>query len=77
MRAKSGRNGSGNTRKLPSGRWQARYLGPDMVRHIGPKTFQTTGDAQDWLAEERRLISLQQWRPPRERAHIDLEGRAW
>lgn len=64
----AGRNSFGNTRKLPSGRWQARYLGPDMVRHIGPVTFQTKGDAQAWLAEERRLISLQQWSPPRERA---------
>lgn len=66
--AVSGRNGFGNTRKLPSGRWQARYLGPDLVRHIGPTTFQTKGDAQAWLAEERRLVSLQQWTAPRERA---------
>ena len=31
----AGRNGFGNTRKLPSGRWQAGYLGPDLVRHTG------------------------------------------
>ena len=64
----SGRSGFGSTRKLPSGRWQARYLGPDMVRHVGPTTFQTKGDAQGWLSEERRLISLQQWSPPSDRA---------
>ena len=39
-----------------------------MARHIAPKTFRTKGDAQAWLAEERRLISLQQWSSPRARA---------
>lgn len=63
----SGRNGFGNPRKLPSGRWQARYMRPDLVRHIAPSTFQTQGDAQAWWAEERRLISLQQWTSPQER----------
>jgi hypothetical protein len=64
----SGRNGFGNTRRLPSGSWQARYYGPDMARHIAPKTFRTKGDAQAWLAEERRLISQQRWSSPSERA---------
>ena len=63
----SGRNGFGNTRRLPSGSWQARYYGPDMARHIAPKTFRTKGDAQAWLAEERRLISQQRWSSPSER----------
>ena len=64
----SGRNGFGNARRLPSGTWQARYYGRDMARHIAPKTFRTKGDAQAWLAEERRLISQQRWSPPSERA---------
>lgn len=77
----AGRSGFGSTRKLPSGRWQGRYLGPDMVRHVGPTTFQTKGDAQAWLSEERRLISLRQWSPPKERtlaaaaAEADRRGR--
>jgi integrase len=77
----AGRSGFGSTRKLPSGRWQGRYLGPDMVRHVGPTTFQTRGDAQAWLSEERRLISLQQWSPPKDRtraaaaAEADRRGR--
>jgi len=77
----AGRSGFGSTRKLPSGRWQGRYLGPDMVRHVGPTTFQTKGDAQAWLSEERRLISLRQWSPPKDRtlaaaaAEADRRGR--
>jgi hypothetical protein len=39
-----------------------------MGRHIAPKTFRTKGDAQAWLAEERRLISQQRWSSPSERA---------
>jgi len=44
-----------------------------MVRHVGARTFRTKGDAQAWLAEERRLITLGNsrhptnvlWGPPR------------
>ncbi|MBM6402142.1 tyrosine-type recombinase/integrase [Phycicoccus sonneratiae] len=64
----AGRSGFGSVRKLPSGRWQARFLGPDLIRHVGSTTFQTKGDAQAWLAEERRLITLGQWSSPHERA---------
>jgi len=39
-----------------------------MTYHSGPTTFQTKGDAQAWLAEERRLISRQQWTSPNDRA---------
>jgi integrase len=39
-----------------------------MTYHSGPTTFRTKGDAQAWLAEERRLISLDQWLSPQDRA---------
>jgi integrase len=68
MAGRRGRSGFGSVRKLASGRWQARYYGPDMIYHSGPITFQTKGDAQAWLAEERRLISQQQWTSPNDRA---------
>ena len=64
----AGRSGFGSTRKLPSGRWQARYTGPDALVYAGPTTFQTKGDAQAWLANESRLISLEQWSSPDGRA---------
>ncbi len=33
---KGTRRGFGSVRQLPSGRWQARYLGPDDVEHRAP-----------------------------------------
>lgn len=62
------RRGFGSTRRLQSGRWQARYVGLDMVRYTGPLTFQTKGDAEAWLAQERRLMTTGHWVSPPERA---------
>ncbi len=47
----------GSIRRLQSGRWQARYDGLDLVRYTGPLTFHTKGEAEAWLAQERRLIN--------------------
>jgi hypothetical protein len=52
----SKRESWGSLRKLPSGRWQARYPGPDggtyTARTEGDKapTFLTKTDARTWLA---------------------------
>lgn len=62
--------------KLPSGRFRARYSDPygrlsedgKQVRHSAPFTFQTKGDAEAWLVDERRLISSGDWTPPADRA---------
>jgi hypothetical protein len=40
----------GRIRRLPSGRWQARYPGPDGVLRPAPHTFRTKGDATAWLS---------------------------
>jgi integrase len=40
----------GKLRKLPSGRWQASYVGQDGLRHVAPDTFRTKTDADRWLA---------------------------
>ena len=76
MAGGKGRSGFGSVRKLASGRWQARYYGPDMIYHPGPTTFHTKGDAQAWLAEERRLISQQRWSSPSERAAVAAAAEA-
>jgi len=34
-----GRRGFGYLRRLPSKRYQASYIGPDLARHVGPTTF--------------------------------------
>ncbi|MCF8611849.1 site-specific integrase [Gordonia sp. HY285] len=59
----------GNVRQLKhgSGRWQARYLGPDMREHRGPRTWKSEDDAIGWLRSEERLIELDMWRAPEER----------
>src|SRR4051812_13320831 len=68
MRAKTrSRRGFGAIRKLPSKRYQASYLGPDMVRYKGPFTFESREDAEGWLHEQRVRLSTDTWVPPRVR----------
>lgn len=57
----------GSIRKLPSGNIQARFTGPDGVKHLAPRTFLTRGDAEAWLAQVRTDISRGVWSaaPPR------------
>ena len=71
------RRGFGYLRRLPSRRWQASYLGPDMVRHKALDTFETRTDAEAWLAEERRLVATRDWRPPERRLRRDLSFEAY
>lgn len=40
------RAGSATFGKRPSGRWEARYTGPDLWTYSGPSTFDTNVDAQ-------------------------------
>ncbi|MTD96620.1 site-specific integrase [Corynebacterium guaraldiae] len=58
------RNSWGATRELPSGRWQATYLGPDKQRYKAPDTFRDRLDALAWLAAVRKEIDLGAWQPP-------------
>lgn len=43
----------GNVRLLPSGRFQARWDGPDGHTHTAPATFPTREAAKVWLASQR------------------------
>src|ERR1700760_363962 len=51
----------GRLRHLPSGRWQAAYVGPDGRLHKAPHTFASDVAAESWLALERRKIDLGTW----------------
>lgn len=62
------RRGWGTIDRLPSGRYRARYAGPDTVVHAAPFTFDAKGDAEAWLSDERRLITSGAWTPPKLRA---------
>jgi integrase len=61
------RRSFGRLRRLRSRRWQAAYIGPDNALHHSPVTFVAKIDAEAWLAEERRLISVGAWTPPEHR----------
>ncbi|MFE9234132.1 tyrosine-type recombinase/integrase [Cellulosimicrobium funkei] len=56
----------GGLRQLPSKRWQANYTAPDGLIYNAPHTFDTSLDAEAWLAAERRKISMDLWVPPSE-----------
>lgn len=60
---KSAKRGFGSIRKLPSGRYQARYTGPDGGEHKAPKTFGARIDAEAWLTDRRREIDRGLWNP--------------
>lgn len=54
----------GRVRKLPSGRYQARYLGPDGIDRPAPHTFTTKTDAERWLTRVEAEIIRDSWRDP-------------
>jgi len=53
----------GTVRKLPSGRWQARYTGPDGKRYPAPFTFDTRTDADQWIALRQAEVIRNEWNP--------------
>lgn len=65
------RRGFGSIRRLPSGRWQASYVGPDRRRHTGPVTWTHRTDAEAWLAAERHVIESGTWTPPTDRQRAE------
>lgn len=59
----------GTISRLSSGRYQAKYVGPDGIRHAAPQTFDDKETARLWLAKERRLTETpEEWQPPKVRA---------
>ena len=59
------RRGFGSVRRLPSGRWQARYGTADGGMVPAPDTFPTKRDADDWLATVQADMSRGTWLDPR------------
>jgi Phage integrase, N-terminal SAM-like domain len=54
----------GRVRKLPSGRWQARYKAPDGIDRPAPQTFATKRDAEVWLMKTEADILDDEWIDP-------------
>jgi integrase len=54
----------GRVRRLSSGRYQARYLGPDGIDRPAPDTFATKTDAEVWLTMKEAEIRRADWLNP-------------
>jgi len=67
----------GHVEQVASGRWRARFTGPDLRRHTALGTFDSYGDAEAWLNAEYRLIMAdpEGWLPPRDRVRIAHDRR--
>jgi len=51
----------GTVRKLPSGRYQASFVGPSGKRQTAPDTFARKGDADRWLAQVETDLARGTW----------------
>lgn len=58
------RRAFGKIRRLPSGRYQASYIGPDSRRHNAPLTFEARVHAERWLSAAETDIARHEWRRP-------------
>ena len=59
-----GKRRFGRVRKLPSGRYQARYPGPDGTDRPAPETFATKSEAEIWLVKIEAEILDDEWISP-------------
>jgi integrase len=60
----TGKRRFGAVRKLPSGRYQVRYTGPDGITRPAPHTFRTKTDADIWLTQTETAIHRDDWINP-------------
>jgi integrase len=77
-RKKAARRRFGLVRLLPSGRYQASYLGSDGLRRTAPHTFETEDRADEWLIQRQAELLRGDWSDPN-RGKIPLSdyGRVW
>lgn len=65
------RRSFGTLRTMRNGRVQASYIyGGDANRYYALHTYDNRTDAEGWLANERKLIELGEWSPPKSRAEL-------
>lgn len=68
----------GSTRRLPSGRWQARYTIPKTETTVtAPMTFDAKIDAQAWLSTVRADLVRGEWLPPRATTTFGEYAQRW
>jgi integrase len=61
---KGGKRRFGSVRQLPSGKWQARYTGPDGQPRKAPTSFDTKRAAEQWLVETEAEMLRGEWLDP-------------
>ena len=75
MARQASKRSFGSIRRLPSGRYQARYTAPLGESVSAPTTFTARIDAEAWLVQERKRVEEpQDWQPPKVR--LEAERRA-
>ncbi|MFD0063259.1 tyrosine-type recombinase/integrase [Streptomyces sp. NPDC056690] len=67
----------GSVRKLPSGRFQARYRVPDGLMRTADKTFATQTDADRWLVKQEAKILDGDWKNPDVKIAFGDFAEAW
>lgn len=60
-KARKRRETFGAVRKLPSGRIQASYVGPDGKRYAAPSTYDNLTDARGWLSQKQAELRAGEW----------------
>jgi hypothetical protein len=71
MANKDGHRRFGNVRRLPSGRYQIRYPGPDGRIRTGPDTYERKSDADKALVLIEAQIAAGEWTDP-DRSKVKL-----
>lgn len=74
--------GSGTSRQLPSGRWQAIHTGADGVKRSAGLTFDTRLDADAWLRAQADDVTRGRWQAPepeaaKQRQTLSTYARRW
>jgi hypothetical protein len=90
MPATKGHRGWGAIRRLPSGKYQASYIGRDLCRHKAAGTFDAKLHAEGWLAAEKNYMDScrmtgEPWKSPELRAEesraalllLCIYGKGW
>ena len=75
--SKGKRRRFGAVRKLPSGRFQARYQGPDGITRSAPETFASQTDADRWLVRKEAEILDGRWKNPDDKVLFGVYADAW
>jgi integrase len=77
-RKKPARRRFGLVRLLPSGRYQASYLGADGLRRTAPQTYETEAQADEWLIQRQAELLRGDWADPnRGKIPLSVYGRDW